>query len=295
MMHSLFSASNEIGADTSGWVAPKCESDGETDNEMEVERSLSFDSDIENENLPSSSTPVMQPTNHNAPSSSAQNISLLLLYSSSSTIQNANAAAPQQLWPDWTPPSGRYRALYDDFPDFTKAVFETATSNSTPPDLDISGQSVGELAMAFVNTIKAAVASSDFSHILSPQRNFTMCILSHGMLTIGGPIFSLTLMTHTMSLASHAYVSTDCCEDLMILGCLAALLLLHGIAPKPLGPAIIQFAANRCKLGSLTWDFVGEYHPELRALLDIWKMMGPSGDIIPFQSYFATYHDLEAS
>jgi hypothetical protein len=98
-----------------------------------------------------------------------------------------------------------------------------------------------------------------------------------------------------MSFTSHAYVSTDRREDLMVLGCLAALLLLHGIAPEPLGPAIIQFAANRCELGSLTWDFVGEYHPELRALLDTWKTMGPSGDITPFQSYFATYRDLEAS
>ncbi|KAJ7318075.1 hypothetical protein DFH08DRAFT_714930, partial [Mycena albidolilacea] len=296
MMHSLFSASNEIGADTSDW-----------------------DSDIENENLPSSSTPVMQPTvscvrhhhtqtdhswqNRNAPSSSAQ---------------NANAAAPQQLWPDWTPPSGRYRTLYDDFPDFTRAVFQTATSNSTPPDLDISGQSVGELAMAFVNTIKAAVASSDFSHILSPQRNFTITKPDGSLLSTGTGVEKEVLYTAfswyvdhrgayflprfddtcsivtTMSFTSHAYVSTDRREDLMILGCLAALLLLHGIAPEPLGPAIIQFAANRCELGSLTWDFVGEYHPELRALLDTWKTMGPSGDITPFQSYFATYRDLEA-
>ncbi|KAJ7303553.1 hypothetical protein DFH08DRAFT_722025, partial [Mycena albidolilacea] len=296
MMHSLFSASNEIGADTSDW-----------------------DSDIENENLPSSSTPVMQPTvscvrhHHTQTDHSWQNCN-----APSSSAQNANAAAPQQLWPDWTPPSGRYRTLYDDFPDFTRAVFQTATSNSTPPDLDISGQSVGELAMAFVNTIKAAVASSDFSHILSPQRNFTITKPDGSLLSTGTGVEKEVLYTAfswyvdhrgayflprfndtcsivtTMSFTSHAYVSTDRREDLMILGCLAALLLLHGIAPEPLGPAIIQFAANRCELGSLTWDFVGEYHPELRALLDTWKTMGPSGDITPFQSYFATYRDLEA-
>ncbi|KAJ7877934.1 hypothetical protein B0H14DRAFT_2342184, partial [Mycena olivaceomarginata] len=295
MMHSLFSASNEIGADTSDW-----------------------DSDIENENLPSSSTPVMQPTvscvrhHHTQTDHSWQNCN-----APSSSAQNANAAAPQQLWPDWTPPSGRYRTLYDDFPDFTRAVFQTATSNSTPPDLDISGQSVGELAMAFVNTIKAAVASSDFSHILSPQRNFTITKPDGSLLSTGTGVEKEVLYTAfswyvdhrgayflprfdntcsivtTMSFTSHAYVSTDRREDLMILGCLAALLLLHGIAPEPLGPAIIQFAANRCELGSLTWDFVGEYHPELRALLDTWKTMGPSGDITPFQSYFATYRDLE--
>jgi hypothetical protein len=40
MMHSLFSPENEVGAGVSRWVAPVCESDGETDDEIEVEDSL---------------------------------------------------------------------------------------------------------------------------------------------------------------------------------------------------------------------------------------------------------------
>jgi hypothetical protein len=40
MMHSLFSVENEVGEDTSHWVAPECDSDGESEEELEVESAL---------------------------------------------------------------------------------------------------------------------------------------------------------------------------------------------------------------------------------------------------------------
>ena len=99
----------------------------------------------------------------------------------------------------------------------------------------------------------------------------------------------------TMSLSAASFVGADRHSNLAVLGCLTAFLLIYGIAPEPLSPSLIQFAANNCDLRSLTCEFVREWHPELRALLELWTTTGPTGDISAFQSHFATYHDMQVS
>ncbi|KAJ7821885.1 hypothetical protein B0H14DRAFT_2371092, partial [Mycena olivaceomarginata] len=99
----------------------------------------------------------------------------------------------------------------------------------------------------------------------------------------------------TMSLATSAYVSVDRREHLVVFGCLTALMLIYGIAPDPLSPSLIHFSANKCGLGSLTREFVGEWHPNLKTMLDTWDSIGPTGNITPFQSHFAIFHDMQAN
>ena len=102
-------------------------------------------------------------------------------------------------------------------------------------------------------------------------------------------------ITTTMTILGPGFISSDRRDKLRILGCLSALMLIHGIAPEPLSPALIQFAANNYDVGALTWDFVGEWHPELRSLLDSWIAIGAGGDIAPFQPHFATFHNTHVS
>lgn len=97
----------------------------------------------------------------------------------------------------------------------------------------------------------------------------------------------------TMSLSGSAFISPDRRQGLRVLGCLSALLLIYGIAPEPLSPAVFQLAANNFDLRSLTPEFVGEWFPSLRDLLEAWKSMGPEGDLAPFQSHFVTFHDMQ--
>ncbi|KAJ7794848.1 hypothetical protein B0H14DRAFT_3496645 [Mycena olivaceomarginata] len=185
MMHSLFSIRNEVGEDTSHWVAPECDSDGESEEELEEVESalrswedsvLLSDHDSTNQNLP--------PTNHNAPVAGPSSAQVSL------SLPQIPGPVPQtpvhsQLWlDDWVPEPGQYQALFE-AANFAKTLFETASSGraSTPP---ISGQDVHELAHALIAKIKAAAVTKNFAPILAPERNFSILkpdglILSSGI------------------------------------------------------------------------------------------------------------------
>jgi hypothetical protein len=75
----------------------------------------------------------------------------------------------------------------------------------------------------------------------------------------------------------------------------AALLYINGHTPAPLSPAVILFIINGTDLNCLTPAFIGEWFVNLRKRLLDWLEMGPEGDLQPFTSYFASFHDIEAS
>ncbi|KAJ6457393.1 hypothetical protein C8R45DRAFT_1110642 [Mycena sanguinolenta] len=318
------------------WTPPDCFSDGETEDEMEVEDSL-FNDDVEN--MPAS--PTLN-SNTGAPTGSASSSTssssgqgsaststsssttgqgLSLSSTMSSSLAVSLAPPPENyrpLWAsDWAPIPGRYGGVHGTS-DFAKAVFEAA-SRSTPTNLVVAGRDVTGLAHSLIASIKAAVAINDFTPILSSRRSFNIVRDEEDFLSTGEGIEREVIFTAfsqfteysgtwflprfdsrcsiatTMSLTASSLVNSHRRDSLAILGCLSALMLIHGLAPEPLGPALIQFAANSCDLQSLTRDFVGEWHPDLRALLDSWIDMGPTGDLAPFQLHFATYHDMQVA
>ncbi|KAJ7845313.1 hypothetical protein B0H13DRAFT_2363761 [Mycena leptocephala] len=352
---SSYRRSERSRAGVSRWVAPVCESDGETDDEMEVEDSL-FGSDVEN--LPPTPTPVVRPTNRNAVALAAGSSTLSTVpiqqtnnepsqttsstVSSSLSVESHNTTAPRadnvspptaetidltndaavedtptvtQLWANnWVAQPAQYGALFESSY-FAKSLFETASSASNPPELVVQGQDMAELASNLIAQIRAAAANKNFTPVMSSSRTFKMrpdgSLLSAGNGLEREAIYTAfrTFADHpsiwflprfdnrcsiatTMSLSTSHFVSNDRRESLTVLGCLAALMLIHGIAPEPLSPAFIQFAAHQCDIQSLTRDFVGEWHAELRALIDDWNAMGPEGNLTPFQAHFATYHDI---
>ncbi|KAF8140970.1 hypothetical protein K438DRAFT_1879028 [Mycena galopus ATCC 62051] len=249
LMHGVYSRVNETRATTSDWTPPECDSEGETDDEMEVADAL-----MSSSSSPSQASFVLSHDDHAG------------------------------LWATaWVPMRGRYRALYESS-DFAKSLFESAASSSRPTRLIISGHSIPELALALVSKIKEANLRNDFTEVFSPQRSYNILRDDGSLLTTGvgisreqhaGQWFLSRFdgkcpIATTMPLASANLVNADRRQNLVVLGCLAALLLIHGIAPEPLSPALIQWAANKCDLGSLTREFIGEWFPELRTLLDDW-------------------------
>ncbi|KAF8157478.1 hypothetical protein K438DRAFT_2074346 [Mycena galopus ATCC 62051] len=218
----------------------------------------------------------------------------------------------------WVPIPGRYRAVFQS-EDFVKSIFETASSNRAPSTLVISGRNIPELSMCLVTKCKEAAARRDFSEIMAADQVYNLlnddgsllstgvgigreaiwtafyCYVQHGGQWFLTRFEGKCSVATTMPLASSGLVNADRRINLMVLGCLAALLLIHGIAPEPLSPCLIQWAANQCDVRSLTREFIGEWHPELKALLDRWISAGPAGDIRSFAQHFATFHDIQAS
>lgn len=97
----------------------------------------------------------------------------------------------------------------------------------------------------------------------------------------------------TISMSHRFLVSPGRIREMKILGAVLVLMLLHGMTPAPLSPALFQFVFHGCNLNSLTPEFLGEWYPELRLLLSDWIAMGPTGDLGPFRAHFSTYHDLQ--
>ncbi|KAJ7650550.1 hypothetical protein FB45DRAFT_730675, partial [Roridomyces roridus] len=304
-MHSLFSADHECGANTSSWTAPQCES--EDDHEAEL-------SEVEDTSTPISRS-ATTPT-HAAPVSRPS----LPTDSTADSTRQPISVTPPRLWAThWTPAPGRYSGRLFEATIFSKALFETATGTlSNPAKLVISGEDFSELAQALIKEIKLAAIAGDFTKILSSDRSFDR---TQGGLVVstGTGIEKETIYTAyrfftdhegawffprfgnkssiatTMSLAGSSFISTDRRLNLVVLGCLTSLMLIHGLAPDPISPALIQWAINGCDVHSLTRDFVGEWFPELRALLDDWTDCGPGGDLEPFQTHLAIYHDMQVA
>ncbi|KAF7367181.1 hypothetical protein MSAN_00978000 [Mycena sanguinolenta] len=340
MMHSLFSVKNEAKTDMRSWTPPDCFSDGETDEEMEVEDSL-FGDDAEN--LPPTPTPHPQATapaqagpsgqfNDQTDKATAAPLSSLSLQagpteqaSSSSSLQQASSAVSgdtqtyvsSPLWASaWVPIAGQYRDVYR-ASDYPQAIF-TKACGTVPTNLVVSGRDVTGLAHNLIAAIKAAAAIGDFTQILSPRRTFNIDREDENFLSTGEGVEREVIFTAfseftshagtwflprfdsrcsiatTMSLAASSLVNTHRRDSLVVLGCLTALMLIHGLAPEPISPALLQYAANKCDIRSLTREFVGEWHPDLRAMLDSWINMGPTGDLTRFQQHFSIYHDIQA-
>ncbi|KAJ7149389.1 hypothetical protein C8R43DRAFT_887958 [Mycena crocata] len=313
LFHSLFSIENENSENTSEWSAPECDSGGESDNESEMEeleRTLLVcaisSHDSSNFVLPISTT-------------SLADCSLFLL---SPLMHQQLVVYPAirdgELWEErWVPQPGSYGGLFN-MSDFAKSIFDTASSGGHPSELLIEGFNIEALTTSFIDKIKAAVADRDFTHILSPDRTFQILRPDGSILSFGAGIEREVLysafciftdsegawflprfdgmcsIATTMSLASSAFVGPDRIVMFSVLGCIIALLLIYGIAPEPLSPAVIQFAASGFDLASLDEQFLREWHPDLVALLHDWKAMGPEGDVGAFQSFFASYHDMQA-
>ena len=95
----------------------------------------------------------------------------------------------------------------------------------------------------------------------------------------------------SQSLSPHFDVSPTRLEALSILGALTGLMLVYGVAPTPLSPALIQFLLHGCDICSLTPAFIQEWFPSLYRTLMDWNAIGASDNIEGFDGHFQLFHD----
>jgi hypothetical protein len=139
-----------------------------------------------------------------------------------------------------------------------------------------------EIVLSFGEGVEREVIHAAFqSYLQDAARWFTARADGHS-----------TLAT-TYSMSSAQSLSAGRRRDLLVLGALTALSLVHGIAPCPLDPVLLHFIVHKCNLHSILPGFLGEWHPELRRTLLDWIEGGPTGDITAFEAHFITYHDLQ--
>ncbi|KAJ7443670.1 hypothetical protein FB451DRAFT_1437063 [Mycena latifolia] len=212
--------------------------------------------------------------------------------------------------------AGPFRAVFDAV-NQPKAVYLLASGGVPGPSLDIEGVNFTEMVEAYFQHIGRAADTNDYTLILSPRRNFRKLHPDGTLLSWGSGLereilyglflifanqpakyFSLreqgrcTIST-TISMAHRFLVSPVRLRELKILGAVLVLMLLHGMTPAPLSPALFQFVFHGCNLDALTSEFLSEWYPELGLLLSSWVAMGPAGDLAPFQAHYSTYHDLQ--
>ncbi|KAJ7166343.1 hypothetical protein C8R43DRAFT_1162799 [Mycena crocata] len=198
-----------------------------------------------------------------------------------------------------------------------KAVYNAATGGQPVPILTVEGRNLDEMVQSYALQIGLAADSDDYSVILSPRRSFRMLhengtVLSGGIGPEREVLYGVFLtyvnqpekylipreagrcaISTTISMAHRFLVSPERIRMMKIFGAVLMLMLLHGMTPAPLSPALFQFVLHGCRLESVTPEFLSEWYPELRQLLQSWLSMGPTGDLAPFRGHFSTYHDLQ--
>ncbi|KAJ7266480.1 hypothetical protein B0H12DRAFT_1099703 [Mycena haematopus] len=203
--------------------------------------------------------------------------------------------------------------------DILKAVYDLASARRPSQLLEVEGTNLTEMVDRYYELLGSAADSNDSTTILSPRRNFRMLRPDGTVLSLGvGPerevLYGVFLrfiehpekyftpreqgryaISTTISMAHRFLVSPVRIRELKILGAVLSLMLLHGMTPAPISPALFQFVFHDCNLNALTPEFLAEWYPELKLLLTNWVAIGPAGDLAPFQAHFSTYHDLQVS
>ena len=101
--------------------------------------------------------------------------------------------------------------------------------------------------------------------------------------------YSTIATSHSLSL--HFNASTTRLEALSVLGALTGLMLVYGVAPTPISPALVQFLLHGCDLQSLTPSFIQEWFPSLHRTLMGWNTASHRESIDAFDSHFQLFHD----
>ena len=104
---------------------------------------------------------------------------------------------------------------------------------------------------------------------------------------------SYSTIATSQSLSPHFDISATRLEALSVFGALTGLMLVYGVAPTPLSPALIQFLLHGCDLHSLTPAFIQEWFPTLYRTLTDWNAIRtPNGDNIEvFDTHFQLFHN----
>ncbi|EJC97602.1 uncharacterized protein FOMMEDRAFT_162783 [Fomitiporia mediterranea MF3/22] len=234
-------------------------------------------------------------------------------------------ALPTALWSQpWSPaadPDGWTLQLDN----FATQVFELAYTHAqseeplVEEELLIQGHNMTELAEQLLMLIERCAERGNYYEVLAPARTISIVRLDGSTVTLGrgleletlflamrtyvareavwferlaGDYSSLKLFT-TESTAAH--VSAERIKKLRVLGALTSLMVIHKIAPDPIGPAVLQIAYNLRDFRSLHSKFVKTWYPEIHADLQEWNTIGASGDPRCCERIFTSYMQSQAA
>ncbi|KAJ6529943.1 hypothetical protein DFH09DRAFT_1327201 [Mycena vulgaris] len=151
--------------------------------------------------------------------------------------------------------------------DVAKAVYQAAGNNVR---LELKAESLEELAMLYGDVVCEGLRMNDFSasSVCKPVlRNSQSQWIDEGRMSLA--------MSTPLCLASAA--PSGRLQNFKIFGALVALSLISGRPPGPLSPALLQYALNDCDLCALT------------------QAVGPTGDLMQFQSEIITYLNIQVA
>lgn len=105
-----------------------------------------------------------------------------------------------------------------------------------------------------------------------------------------------SLLATSLPLAASQNVSKTRMRDMAVLGAVVSLCLMRGITAAPLDPLFLYFCVYECNdINIIRPTLLAEWHPGLKQVIADWIATGPTGNVTPFQHYFASYHDLQVS
>ena len=102
-----------------------------------------------------------------------------------------------------------------------------------------------------------------------------------------------TPLATSLTLAALQHVPTTWKLNMAVLGMTVASCLICGISAAPLDPLALHFFTHDCNIQTIHPTLPTNWHPTLKQVISDWIDLGPNGDAGPFQSHFASYHDLQ--
>ncbi|KAK7015821.1 hypothetical protein R3P38DRAFT_2786739 [Favolaschia claudopus] len=209
----------------------------------------------------------------------------------------------------FTPQPGPHHNVFE-AADFLRAVGERANDGTRGTPLVVEGTDLDSMVVSLKNAIGEAVDRDDFTDILSPRRNFRKLHEDGTLLSTGIGVEREVVHALYRSFAQrpekyfvpreggwHGIATTISMSQRFLVSDVRLpvlmLMLLHGMAPDIVSPALFQFAFHGCDLNALTHVFLVEWYPVLSLLINDWLRTGPTGDLRRFRSHFATHHDVQ--
>lgn len=100
-------------------------------------------------------------------------------------------------------------------------------------------------------------------------------------------------LTTTHNASTARFISTSRRQSMAVFGAIVALCLIRGMSVFPLDPLVLILFTNNCDLRCITQSILVEWHPEFKHTVDTFIAAGSNGDLTPFQSHFASFHDVQ--
>ncbi|KAJ7228289.1 Sec63 Brl domain-containing protein [Mycena pura] len=215
------------------------------------------------------------------------------------------------------PQPGSYTEVFGSH-DMLEALCKVATHGTSVPALRLESSSIQGLAELLIEKHREAAVSGDYGRLYAVSRHFNIVDAEGKFVSTGVGIEkevtfcafqtftskritwlvdrlddTCALATTTSAQNSH-WASPERVVGLRTFGSICTFLLLHGLAPAPLDPALFQYACYS-DLRALDHAFVHEWHPIFaQRMVDMMKME-ERGDLSGYNDLVSSYLEMQTA